>query len=98
MINKLMDRIFRRKLSYQRLFFGDQVGFTVEGKIVINDLIRYCNVKNSTVKRGINNSNIDPVSVAFEEGKRAVFNHILKVLNTSNEAIINMYKEAEDNE
>lgn len=56
---------------------------TQEGRLVLNDLEKYCNFSKTTKDM---NSNIE--EMVFKEGKRAVFIHIKKKLDKAN---INIY-------
>ena len=78
------------------MFYAGKNKFTPEGSIVFKDLANFCNAKHSSVKVAVVGSRIDPISVAYEEGKRAVFNRVVKYLNMNDDQILNMYKESED--
>ena len=47
---------------------------TPAGQFVLKDLSERCNYRNSCIR---NAQAPDPYAVVFQEGKRAVFNHIL---------------------
>lgn len=54
----------------------NEVFKTGAGKFVLKDLSERCNYNNSCI-RGDTVNRPDPYAVMFQEGKRAVFNHIL---------------------
>ena len=62
---------YHDKLS---LAYGE-VFKTNAGKFVLNDLKERCNVDNSCVRGDATHP--DPYAVMFQEGKRAVYNHIM---------------------
>ena len=55
-----------------------EVARTGAGKVVLTDLKSRCNIENSCVHG--DGKHPDPYAVMFQEGKRAVFNHILLYL------------------
>lgn len=91
-------RILRRKLSYQDCFMDKAGNFTAAGHLVIKDLAKFCNAKTSSVQSNMVTGTVDPMLVAFNEGKRAVFNRIVKYCHMDDEAITKLYKELEANE
>lgn len=57
-------------LAYEEVFKSGA------GQFVLKDLSERCNFRNSCI-RGENVNRPDPYAVMFQEGKRAVFNHIM---------------------
>jgi len=59
-----------------------EVARTGAGQFVLNDLSERCNYRNSCVR----NANApNPTAVVFQEGKRAVFNHIMMYIRRDKE-------------
>ena len=69
---------FEEKLA---LAWGE-VAKTAAGKFVLKDLMERCNFRNSCI-RNVNAPN--PYAVVFQEGKRAVFNHVMFYVRHDNE-------------
>ena len=59
-----------------------EVANTGAGKFVLEDLMKRCNYHNSCVGN-VNAPN--PLAVVFQEGKRALFNHIMFYVRHDNE-------------
>lgn len=95
---KIVDRILRSKLSYQGVFFGNTGKLTLEGELVVKDLAKFCNAYTSSAKVTLATGKIDPINMAFEEGKRAVFNRMMHYLNLDDAAIYNLYREVNNDE
>lgn len=77
----------------------DKAGnFTLPGSMVLKDLAKFCNINKTSVHTNMLTGNTDPYMTAFNEGKRAVYNRIIKHCNMDDEAIIKLYKELEANE
>lgn len=95
-ISEQAHRILRRKLSYQDCLTDGAGNFTVAGAFMLRDLGKFCNATKSSVVPSMVTGSIDPLSVAFNEGKRSVFNRIVKYCNMNDEQIYKMYKQMED--
>lgn len=65
--------------AYQKLFNSD------EGKIVLLDLIKSCNVLNTTYST-------DSHETAYREGERSVVLRILKTINTDPARVMELMK------
>jgi hypothetical protein len=63
------------------LAYGE-VARTGAGQFILKDLAQRCNFRNSCI-RNVNAPN--PFAVVFQEGKRAVFNHIMFYVRHDNE-------------
>lgn len=63
------------------LAYGE-VARTGAGQFILKDLAERCNYRNSCI-RSVNAP--DPYAVMFQEGKRAVFNHIMFYVRHDNE-------------
>jgi len=73
---KIQEENEKLALAYGEIFRSEA------GKLVLKDLRSRCNVDNCSVRQP---NNPDPNSVLFEEGKRAVWNHIMLFLRHDNE-------------
>lgn len=51
------------------------------GEIVLRDLAAYCYAGKSTLKVSLVDQHVDPLAMAFAEGRRDVFNRITAMLN-----------------
>lgn len=88
--DKTVGIILRRKLSYMDVFKG------VASEIVMKDLSKFCNAFTTSVKSNLTTGSIDPLQMAFEEGKRAVLNRIKYYANLDDEQIYKYYKDLEE--
>lgn len=77
MINKLIDRILRRKQSYRRTFMSEDGKIGRDAEIVLSDLRRFCRASTSTVVVSPVSKSIDPIAMAMAEGRREVWNRIM---------------------
>lgn len=83
----VVERILRRKLAYMDVFT------TTAGRLVLKDLSKFCNAFTSSAKVNNATGNIDPLQMAYEEGKRSVLNRIKHYVNLDDEQIYKYYKE-----
>jgi hypothetical protein len=60
---------------------------TQVGETVLRDLARYCYAGRPTLTVSIVTRTADPIAMAFAEGRRDVFNHIVSILNLSDNDI-----------
>lgn len=80
------DRFLRKRRmqsAYRHVFL------TLEGRIVLADLAKRCFVLSTTFASGPDGDRIS----AFQEGQRAVFQHIQTVLRKTDEEIRNLTEE-----
>jgi hypothetical protein len=77
MINRLIEKILRRKLAYRRTFMTEQGELGPEARVVIDDLRRFCRATGSTAVISPVSKTIDPLAMAMAEGRREVFNRIM---------------------
>lgn len=86
----LTDRIRRllgRKLSYRDCFQeADGKTLTKAGAYVVRDLARFCGAFKSNLPAGVNG--VDPLAMAYAEGRRSVYLRLQAQLNVSEADII----------
>lgn len=92
----LTDRIRRlllRKQSYRECFqlpSGDEL--SKSGAYVVRDLARFCGAFKSNLPRNLQNG-VDPLAMAYAEGRRSVYLRIVAQLNVSEADIIKANEE-----
>lgn len=94
-VSEQAHRILRRKLSYQECLTDGAGNLTIASGYMMKDLAKFCNANRSSVQASMITGSIDPLSVAFNEGKRAVFNRLVKYCSMTDDQIVKMYKEIE---
>lgn len=95
-VSEVAHRILRRKLSYQDCFHDSTGNLSVSATYLLKDLAKFCNVNRPSMLQPTV-GNVDALVMAFNEGKRAVYNKIIKSLNIDDAQIYKMYKDL-DNE
>jgi hypothetical protein len=89
-----LGKFFNKSSAYKKCLTDGHGNLTVDGQRVIKDLMQFCNAYKSTIyisKDGV----VDPLRLAYEEGRRTVFNRIRDYLNLS-EADLLKAKQLED--
>jgi len=84
---RLRDRfqlLFRRRHLYRQVFG------TPEGKVVLADLLKFCNVRNAVVVPG------DPIMTGFNDGVRRVGLRIASICGMSDDELIRLSNEPEE--
>lgn len=79
----LLRKKRNKMVAYQNCFC-DATGknLTLDGQKVLKDLMQFCSVNASTAYQS-SDGKIDPIRMAFEEGRRTVFNRIKYYLTLS---------------
>jgi hypothetical protein len=95
-MNKLLQRLQRRKYAYRRLFLGDD-GPSADGQIILTDLAKFCKATQSTVVVSPISRQVDPIASAMAEGRREVWLRIMAHLHIEDRVIFNLNEEV-DNE
>lgn len=80
-------RLLSRRAAYQRTFLGDDNRPHMDAVIVLADLKRFCYVERTTVKVSPTTQTIDPMAMAFAEGRREVFMRLVQFLNLDDVAV-----------
>lgn len=81
-VTRLADRYGRMPRAYQRVFYTD------DGAQVLRDLAREANALSTSMHAG------DPQITAFQEGKRAMFLHIVDKLRWTERDLIKLAEAA----
>jgi hypothetical protein len=92
-MNKLWQRLFKRRQNYRRLFLDGDGNVNPSAEIVLADLKRFCRVETSTVVVSPVTKTIDPLAMAMAEGRREVWNRIQAHLNLSDRDITHLQEE-----
>jgi len=95
MINKVIEKILRKKLAYRRTFMDENGNIGPEAKHVLNDLRKFCRATGTTVVVSPVSKTIDPLAMAMAEGRREVWNRIMAHLYINEKQIFDL-PEAED--
>lgn len=87
-----LRRLLKRKLSYRDCFQeSDGQTLTGAGAYVIRDLARFCGAYKSNLPTGP--AGVDPLALAYAEGRRSVYLRIQAQLNVSEADIIKANEE-----
>ena len=92
-MNKLWQRVFRRRQSYRRLFLDGDGKPNVSAEIVLADLKRFCRAETSTAVVSPVSKAIDPLAMAMAEGRREVWNRIQSYLHMADREITQLKEE-----
>lgn len=76
-----------RASSYQALFVRPGKTLAPAAEVVLKDLARYCYANKPTLKVSQVTQQADPISMAFAEGRRDVFNRIVALCNLTDDQI-----------
>lgn len=89
----LLDRIFRKRVSYRRLFLREDGELNEPAKVVMADLAKFCRARGSTAMVSPQTGSIDPIAMAMAEGRREVFNRINEYLHINDHILQNLREE-----
>ena len=92
-MTSILDRIFRKRVSYRRLFLREDGELNEAGKVVMTDLARFCRARGSTAMVSSKTGSIDPIAMAMAEGRREVFNRINEYLHINDNILQNLREE-----
>jgi len=84
-MNKLWQRLFKRRQSYRRLFLDGDGKAHPTAEVVLADLKRFCRADTSTAVVSPVSKAIDPLAMA--EGRREVWNRIQQYLHMADREI-----------
>lgn len=85
-----LKRLLSRSTAYQRTFLGDDGKPDADAAIVLADLKRFCYVERTTAKVSLTTQTIDPLAMAFAEGRREVWMRIAGFLHLDDATIRNL--------
>ena len=89
----ILDRIFRKRVSYRRIFLRDDGELNEAAKVVMADLAKFCRARGSTAMVSPQTGSIDPIAMAMAEGRREVFNRINEYLHINDNILQNLREE-----
>lgn len=91
MLNKLIEKILRKKLAYRRTFMNGEGQLSPEAEIVFNDLRKFCRATGSTMVLSPVSKTIDPLAMAMAEGRREVWNRIMAHLYVNERQVFELH-------
>jgi len=94
-MQKLWQRVFRRRQNYRRLFLDGDGNVNPSAEVVLADLKRFCRVETSTVTVSPVTKTIDPLAMAMAEGRREVWNRIQQYLHMADREITQLKEDME---
>lgn len=89
----ILERIFRKRVSYRRCFLREDGELNEAAKVVIADLAKFCRARGSTAMVSPQTGSIDPIAMAMVEGRREVFNRINEYLYINDHILQNLREE-----
>lgn len=98
---RALNRLLRKREAYRRLFYGPNGSLTKDGEIVLKDLRSYCRREGILVRLIANVKtmllgSVDPYQMANANGRREVYDRIMKYLHLSDEKEIQLETPTED--
>lgn len=84
---ELFHRMFGRRNAYRACFYDRDGKLTSAGRLVIEDLQRFCRTNQSTVVVSPVSRVIDTHATMVAEGRREVFNRLNYYLNLTDEQL-----------
>ncbi|TXI93643.1 MAG: hypothetical protein E6Q33_02710 [Neisseriales bacterium] len=87
-------RKFRTSIAFRDLFKKDNGDLTQDAEIVLKTLSRFCYADNVTMGTNFNGA-VDPLKVAFNEGRRSVYLYILKKIKVTDKELKDYFEEIE---
>jgi hypothetical protein len=96
-IGQAADILGRKSRAYNALFHATGEGRELNGdaKIFLTDIIEFCQPYATTHIAGPDGK-IDPIQAAVQEGKRSVYNHIIKRLKLDDLKVIEMAQQQQE--
>lgn len=89
----ILGRIFRKRVSYRRIFLREDGELNEAAKVVMADLAKFCRARGSTAMVSPQTGSIDPIAMAMAEGRREVFNRINEYLHINDNILQNLREE-----
>lgn len=96
MMNRLIEKILRKKLAYKRVFLDGDGNIGPEAKVVLDDLRKFCRATSSTVMVSPVSKTIDPLAMAMAEGRREVWNRIQAHLYVHEKQVFELQESSDD--
>jgi len=98
MINRLIEKIMRKKLAYKRVFLDGDGNLGPEAKAVFDDLRKFCRATSSTAMVSPISKTIDPLAMAMAEGRREVWNRIQAHLYVNDKQVFGLHEGSYDDQ
>jgi hypothetical protein len=95
MMQRLIDRILRRKQAYRRTFMDADGKLGRDAEVVLADLRRFCRATGSTVVVSPVTKQIDPIAMAMAEGRREVWNRMMAHLYVDEKQVFTLQTDDE---
>lgn len=96
MINRVIERILRRKVAYRRLFFDASGNINRDAEIVLADLRRFCRATGSTAVVSPVSKSVDPIAMAMAEGRREVWLRLMAHLHVDERQVFKLVEVDEE--
>lgn len=92
---KIFNRLTRRRDAYRRLFLGDSGKPSPNSSIVLKDLKSFCR-SSSIIGYRTATGALDPIAMANANGRREVYDRIMRQLYLKDEAQVQLETIKED--
>lgn len=93
-----MKRLLSRTQAYQRTFLGDNGNPNADAAVVLADLKRFCYVERTTARVSPTTQTMDPLAMAFAEGRREVFMRIVSFMHLDDATIRNLTEPTQEDD
>lgn len=87
-----------RSRAYKRIFLTDDGKPNKDAELVLADLRRFCYADRTTAKVSPTTQTMDPLAMAFAEGRREVFMRLQQLLNLDESTIRNLNEPAQEDD
>jgi len=92
----LYYRMIGRRKAYRTAFLDDQGNLTRHGRVVMEDLARFCRARQSSVTVSPISRTVDTHATMVAEGRREVFNRLQYYLNLTDDQLMQIKERADD--
>jgi len=94
-MNKLLAKILKRRYAYRRIFLPED-DLSMDAKIVLADLAKFCRATSSTAVVSPISRSVDPIATAMAEGRREVWLRLMAHLHIDEKMVFNLNEEKDD--
>jgi hypothetical protein len=95
-MQKLLEKIRKRRYSYRRMFLGED-GLSPDGEVILADLSKFCRANSSTAVVNPISRSVDPIASAMAEGRREVWLRIMAHLHIDEKVVFNLTENEDQN-
>ena len=95
-MQKILERIRKRRYAYRRMFLGE-AGLSPDGQIILADLAKFCRANASTAVVNPITRSVDPIATALAEGRREVWLRIMAHLHIDEKVVFNLTENEDQN-